>query len=220
MTMIQESVEQQQHWKQLVFERFLEILHAPYGDFEAIGNLAHVINEAESLQQAIAFLSTSPQAKYAIQNRLPLGAVDLQQLQELPQETLGDRYSDHMLRNHLKPIVTQPVESDLNYVTTHMAEIHDIWHVMIDADVDMPGEMKLHAFTAAQFRYARFSFAMLAKNLMKAAVDDLELAEEWMNAMTEGWVMGKRAQTLFGVQWQTLWQVPVKELRAEWNILA
>jgi ubiquinone biosynthesis protein COQ4 len=218
MTMIQESVDQHQQWKQLVFERFLEILHAPYGDFQAIGHLAHAINDAESLQQAIDYLSTYPHAKHAIQKHLPLGEVDLQQLHELPQETLGYRYSDHMLRNNLKPITTQPVDSDLNFVTTHMAEVHDIWHIMADADVDMPGEMKLHAFTAAQLRCARFSFAMLAKNLMKATVDDLALAEQLMDALTEGWLMGKRAKPIFGLQWQTLWQVPVKQLQAEWNI--
>ncbi|OKH36777.1 hypothetical protein NIES2101_36860 [Calothrix sp. HK-06] len=61
-----------------VFDSFLEILKVPYGDFQAIWNLANAINDVESLKQTVEWLSQHPTAKYAFQNRLVLESVDLE----------------------------------------------------------------------------------------------------------------------------------------------
>lgn len=212
-------VGQHPQWKMLVFERFIEILKAPYGDFQAIWNLANAINDEEGFRRTVELLSVHPLAKNAIQNRLLLGAINLQQLHSLPEDTLGYAYSDHLLCNGLNPIQSQMVDYDYDYLILHLTEVHDIWHVVIDADTSMAGETKLQAFVAAQLRTSRFSFAMLAKNLLKTAVEDLELAEQLMDALTEGWRIGKQAQPLFGVQWNTLWDIPLIQLQAKWNVL-
>lgn len=215
-----DSVDVHSQWKMLVFERFVQIVKAPYGDFQAIWNLANAVNDEAGLRRTVEFLCVHPSAKEAIQNRLLLGAVDVQQLHSLPAETLGYAYSDHLLRNGLNPIQSRIVEDEYDYLIAHLTEVHDIWHVVINADTSMVGETKLQAFVAAQLRASRFSFAMLAKNLLKTAVEDLDLAEQLMDALTEGWHMGKQAQPLFGVQWNTLWNVPLVELQARWNLLS
>lgn len=214
-----DSAEQHSQWKMQVFERFMQILKAPYGDFQAIWNLANAINDEAGFRRTVELLSAHPLAKNAIQNRLLLGAIDLQQLHALPQETLGYAYSDHLLRNGLTPIQSQVVKDEYDYLIVHLTEVHDIWHVVINADISMAGETKLQAFVAAQLRASRFSFAMLAKNLLKTAVEDLDLAEQLMDALTEGWRIGKQAQPLFGVQWNTLWDMPLIDLQAKWNVL-
>jgi ubiquinone biosynthesis protein COQ4 len=214
-----DSVGQHFQWKMLAFERFMQIVKAPYGDFQAIWNLANALHDEEGFKRTVEFLSLHPSARAAIQNRLLLGAIDLQQLHSLPAETLGYTYSDHLLRNSLNPIQSQMVENDYDYLIAHLAEVHDIWHVVINSDTSMTGETKLQAFVAAQLRASRFSFAMLAKNLLKAAVEDLDLAEQLMDALAEGWSMGKQAHPLFGVQWNTLWDIPLVKLQAKWNLL-
>ena len=40
-----------------------------------------------------------------------------------------------------------------------------------------------------------------------------------MEALTKGWMMGKKAKPLFGIDWNTLWETPIDELRASLNIL-
>ncbi len=60
--------------------------------------------------------------------------------------------------------------------------------------------------------------ALLAKNLLKTALEDLELCEEHLNALTTGWKMGKQAQPLFGIRWNTLWETPLSELQAQFNL--
>lgn len=208
-----------QQWKILIFERFMEILKAPYGDFSAIGNLANAINDGQSLNQIVELLSRHSQAKYAFQHRLQLGTINLQQLHSLSKDTLGYAYAEHMLSNGLEPIPTRVVNNDYDYLIVHLTETHDIWHVVINADTTMAGEIKLHAFVAAQLQMSRFYLAMLAKNLLKTAVEDLDLAPMHMDAMTQGWLMGKQAQPLFGIAWNRLWAIPLSQLQAQWNIL-
>jgi len=216
---IKDLDEPDSQWKMQVFERFLQILKAPYGDFQAIWNLANAVNDEAGFRRTIEWLSVHPSANNAIQNRLRLGVIDLQQLHSLPAETLGYAYSDHLLRNGLNPIQSQMVEDEYDYLIVHLTEVHDIWHVVINADTSMAGETKLQAFVAAQLRTSRFSLAMLAKNLLKTAVEELDLAEQLMDALTEGWRLGKQAHLLFGVQWNTLWDIPLIELQDKWNVL-
>ncbi len=214
-----DSVNKNQQWQELVFKSFLQILRAPYGDFGSIWNLANVINDEDSLRETITLLSCHAPAKSAIQSRFLLGMIDLQQLNCLPKETLGYIYSEHMLRNGLKLIPCQTVKNDFDYLMVHLTEVHDIWHVVINADTSMAGETKLQAFVAAQLRNSRFSFAMLAKNLLKASVEDLVLAEQLMNALTAGWLLGKQSQPIFGIRWDELWEVPLTKLQEQLAIL-
>jgi ubiquinone biosynthesis protein COQ4 len=208
-----------QQWKMQVYDRFLEILKAPYGDFQAIGNLANSINDIESIQETVELLSQHPTAKYAFQNRLFLEAYDLEQLQTLNENTLGYMYSNHMKSNNLKPIKLPLIDNDDMYLMFHLTETHDIWHVVTGSDTSMAGETKLQSFVAAQLQTSRFSFAMLAKNLLKTAVEDLELAQLLMDSLATGWVMGKQAQPLFGIQWNKLWDMPLTQLQLQLNIL-
>lgn len=60
--------------------------------------------------------------------------------------------------------------------------------------------------------------ALLSKNLLKAALEDIELSGEYMNALVEGWLMGKQAKPLFGIQWNILWETPLETLRTQLNL--
>jgi ubiquinone biosynthesis protein Coq4 len=59
---------------------------------------------------------------------------------------------------------------------------------------------------------------MLARSLLKTAIDAIEQADQHMDALTRGWMMGKQAHPLFGIRWNTLWEMPLEQLRTELNI--
>ena len=59
---------------------------------------------------------------------------------------------------------------------------------------------------------------LLAKNLLKTAIEDMDLCSQHMEAVVRGWIMGQQAQPLFGVPWNTLWEKPLEEIRTELNI--
>lgn len=212
-------MDKNQLWKMQVYESFLEILKAPYGDFQAIGNFANAINDTESLKETVDLLSQHSTAKYAFQNRLLLKADDLDQLQTLNENTLGYMYSNHMKSNNLISIKLPIIDNDYMYLMFHLTETHDIWHVVTGSDTSMAGETRLQSFVAAQLQTSRFSFAMLAKNLLKTAIEDLELAQLLMDSLATGWVMGKQAQPLFGIQWDKFWEMPLTQLQLQLNIV-
>jgi ubiquinone biosynthesis protein COQ4 len=205
-----------QQWRSLLIAyRFWQIVKAPYGDFSGIGRLSNAITDEKNAKQLLEFLLQSAQTKQALQTRPRLGTIDLQQLHQLPSNTLGYIYADHMLRNGFNPPPNTPANDPASYLGAHLLETHDIWHIVTGCDTDKAGEIKLQGFYAAQIYPSRLWLAMLAKNLLKTALEDVELCGSHLDALTEGWMLGKRAKPLFGIQWNTMWETPLPELRQQ-----
>jgi ubiquinone biosynthesis protein COQ4 len=202
-----------------IMESFLSLVKSPYGDFAAIGKLSRILNDPDTLQKNVTFLSLMPQGKQAFVDRHLLGKVDLQQLHQLPNDTLGYMYADHMLRNGLTPLPVSEIANDpFVFLGVHIAETHDIWHVVTGCDTDKPGEVQLEAFYRAQLDPDRLFLALLAKNLLKTAMYEVELCDRIMDGLTQGWMMGKRAKPLFGIQWNKLWETSLADVRTSLNI--
>ncbi|MBC1221503.1 hypothetical protein GNF10_11805 [Nostoc sp. UCD121] len=202
-----------------ILESFLELVKSPYGDFAAIGKLSRFLNDPATLQKIVAFLSLTPQGKQAFVDRPLLGKIDLQQLHQLPNHTLGYLYADHMIRKGLNPPpINEIVNDPFMFLGTHIGETHDIWHVVTGCDTDKPGEVQLEAFYIAQLAPDRLFLALLAKNLLKTAMYEVELCEQIMDGLTQGWMMGKRAKPLFGIEWNRLWETPLEDVQTSLNI--
>ena len=213
-----DSISAKQQWEQSLISSFLDIVKAPDGDFAAVNKLAKASSDSESFQLLVTRLSQHPQGKKAFENRLSLGAIDLDQLRNLPENTLGHLYAEHMIQNQLKLIQAPPAESDYHFITTHFAETHDIWHVVTGSKTNIFGEIQLEAFCVAQVEVSRFWLALLTKNLLKSVLYDIETATQYMDALTKGWHMGKKAKPLFGIDWNTLWETPLEQVRASLNV--
>jgi ubiquinone biosynthesis protein Coq4 len=207
-----------QQWEESVLSSFLDMVRAPDGDFPTLDRLIRAVSDRDSLLLMVELLSRHPQGKAAFENRPRLGNLDLVQLQNLPENTLGYAYADHLLSNGLKPLQAQEVESDFHFLNAHITETHDIWHIVTGCNTNILGEIQLEAFYVAQLEFSRFWLSLLAKNLLKAVVYDIELSTNYMEAIAKGWVMGKQAKPLFGIAWNTLWATPLSEVRESLNI--
>lgn len=209
----------QQLRKLVMGYRFMQLVNAPYGDFSKIGQLSQASNDDDSIQLVIDFLSSYPQGKNALKKQPLLGNIDLAELHQLPENTVGYAYADHMLRNGFTPPPAQEITQDnFSFIHAHLFETHDIWHVVTGCPTTKAGEIKLEAFCAAQIYPARFWLAMLAKNLLKTALEDIELCSDHLDALTQGWLLGKQAEPLFGLEWNTLWKTPLDQLRIQLNL--
>lgn len=204
--------------QEAMLSSLMMIVRAEDGDFSAIDPLVVASGDPDSLNLIIQHLARHPQCKIALTNRQSLGAIDLTALQQLPIDTLGYRYAHHLSSNRLKQLVAAPATSAAEFIDIHLRETHDLWHVVTDSPVGILGEIKLQGFCVAQLQLSRFWLALLTKNLAKAAVYDIEVADAYMNAVTTGWMMGKAAQPLFGVDWHALWELPLDRVRASLNI--
>jgi ubiquinone biosynthesis protein COQ4 len=196
----------------------LDMVRVSDGDFTTIGQLGKASSDRETLQLMVNRISLHPQGKKAFESHARLGVIDLEVLRKLSENTLGYLYAEHMLSNQIKPLQTQPAENDHQFLGTHIAETHDIWHVVTGSKIDILGEIQLEAFYVAQLEVSRFWLALLTKNLLKALVYDIEIATQYMEALTKGWIMGKKAEPLFGVDWNTLWDAPIEQVRDSFNI--
>ncbi|MGL5876151.1 MAG: Coq4 family protein [Xenococcaceae cyanobacterium] len=216
---MQTTKDARQQWQDLAFESFFNMVKAPDGDFDAIAQLSNALNDDESLKTMVEFLSLHPQGKQAFLNRPRLGNVDLHKLHQLDISTFGYIYADHMLKNHLTPLQASQVNNDYEFLAAHITETHDLWHVVTGCDTNILGEIKLEAFYVSQLYASRFWLALLAKNLLKAVVYEVEVADRYMDAITQGWLMAKQAKPLFGIQWNTLWEVSLQDVRTSLNII-
>ena len=123
-----------------------------------------------------------------------------------------------MLQNGLKPLQIKPSSNDYEFLDAHITETHDIWHVVTGFNTSIIGEIQLEAFYVSQLQASRFWLALIAKNLLKSVVYDIERSAEYMDAITQGWIMARQAKPLFGIDWKSLWSTPLDEVRDVLNI--
>ncbi|ALF52432.1 hypothetical protein ACX27_05530 [Nostoc piscinale CENA21] len=206
-------------WHDQALSSIINMIKAPDGDFDSLGKLANAVGDEQSLQKLVEFLRTTPQGQQAFEQRPRLDNVDLETLYRLPTNTLGYAYANHLLKNNLKPLAAGKVEDDYQFLGAHLTETHDIWHIVTDCKTDIFGEIQLEAFYVAQLQFSRFWLGLLAKNLVKATIYNIEVSTKYMDAITRGWLMGKQAQPLFGVEWSLLLAKPLEDIRTSFNII-
>ena len=208
----------QQKWEELVLQTFLEMVRTKDGDLEVVAKLSQVLAEDDSLKSMATFLREHPEGKQAFEEYPRLDNVDFNQLHKLPTNTLGYAYSNHMWQRGLTPFQPKQATNDYEFIGAHISETHDIWHVVTGCDTDIIGEIRLEAFYVKQLRFSRFWLSLLAKNLLKTTIYQIENSEKYLETITEGWMMAKNAQPLFGIQWNKLWHIPLEDIRANLKI--
>jgi ubiquinone biosynthesis protein COQ4 len=212
------SLQNPHTWQQSLLSSIVEIAQVEDGDFTAIDRLLSASGDRKSLYLTVEHLSQYPHSQTALANRQPLGMLDFAALSQLPTDTLGYHYADYMLSNQLKQLETKPATNEYEFIDVHLRETHDLWHIVTGSSIDILGEIQLQGFCIAQLQLSRFWLALLTKNLLKSLIYDIEVADRYMMALTTGWMMGKTAQPLFGVDWIALWETPLAQVRASLDI--
>lgn len=166
---------------------------------------------AAEITQAIA---RHPQHAAALRDRPRIGRIDLGALSRCAPGTLGRAVHDDLTRMGIDPadMVIPTVKSDFDYVRAHMRETHDIWHVVTGFGTDVAGELGLQAFYFAQFR-APLPPVLFVVGFLNTVLYSMDDGERRMRAIVRGWLLGRKAQTLFGVRWAELWDTPLDEVR-------
>jgi ubiquinone biosynthesis protein COQ4 len=168
--------------------------------------------------EMIEALKRDPRTADALQARRAFGPIDLAVLAPLPPGTLGRDFFDHCQARSLDPnLVHVPPTDEIGWMLNHLYQTHDIWHVVTGWDNDLQGEVGLGSFYSAQFGSPTFFGYMLALILLNVVFRRAEL-EPVMSAMSEGFAAGQRAEPMFGVHWDELWETPTAELRARFGI--
>jgi len=186
---------------------------------ENVFSVVSAISTPELFEEMEEHLSSNPQGARAIRDRVRLGRIDLERLSALPEGTLGREFALFLTERGLTPetLTDQAQEVD-EYISTHLYETHDIWHVVTNFDTDIEGEIGLQAFYLAQHPWEKLAPITMGVAMFKAALSDEVHPTALLEALVAGWRMGKQAEPLFGLDWAERWEQPLSALRREFDV--
>jgi len=196
---------------------FVRLVRDPLCDLTPVFKLVDGINQPEYISHIERWFVDH--GVDAMATRPRRGDVDVEALLKLPTNTLGYAFAMFIRDNDLS-VDALPVLDDENsggYISAHLYETHDIWHVVTGFEPDVAGELGLQAFYLAQFpaKLPLLLFSAASLNTVLYAYGD---ARRRMNAMVRGWILGRRAKQLFGVDWKHMWSEPLVNVRAQLNV--
>jgi ubiquinone biosynthesis protein Coq4 len=178
--------------------------------------LADISEDSEEVRAFVSRLRHDPRFAEAMANRPRLGRVDPNALLRLPEGTLGRAYAEFMTARGLSHEDLELVEGDDDraFAISHLRETHDLWHVATGFDTDVAGELGLQAVYLAQFA-TPLPVMLLTVGMLNTMLRGMADAPRRLEAITRGWLLGKRARPLFGLDWGARFTQPLEELRRE-----
>ena len=147
--------------------------------------------------------------------------IDMVRLRALPKGTFGRSVADFYDENGLTPSAIPSLEAvdDASYVSAHLYETHDVWHVATSFGTSVAEEIGLQAVYAAQMP-GRLAPILVAGGLLQGALWVHDDFVPRMAAVARGYAIGKRAQPLFGVRWDEMWEMRVEDVRRRLGVSA
>jgi ubiquinone biosynthesis protein COQ4 len=202
----------------LIFKSFFAMLTGEES-LQSVGEMSDALVETPAFDLVAQHLKRDPACAVLIRDRYIPPAHDLNQLLTYPQNSLGYLYATAMKESGFDPNLhaDMTAESDAKYVELRLSQTHDIWHVVTGFDTSAIGEIGLQAFHLPQFPYP-LATMLIANSLMSSTLLDPEELPHLLEAIAQGWQMGKTARALFAQKWEEAWDKPLEQWQAELNI--
>ena len=169
-------------------------------------------------EETVASLKRHPHTAEALRARRVFGPIALEDLEGMPDGTLGRVFADHCRARQIDPnLIHVPPTDEVGWLLNHLYQTHDIWHVVTGWGNDLPGEVGLGAFYAAQLRSPAF-FGYLLSLIFLNVISRRSDLDAIFAAFSAGYRAGRRAEPIFGVGWDELWGAPLAEVRARFAV--
>ena len=183
--------------------------------------------ETSTLDAFSRLMVSSPGADLMLSDRFLSQSPDIDMLQGCPSGSLGRAYWQYLEDNKLD--INLLLESD--FIPAHKArgedeghlaergfQLHDLFHVLTGYDTTSLGEVKVVSFTVAQAP-APYPAMIIASRPLQMVLYQPELLPFVMDAITEGWMKGRKAEPLLPVHWEDHWHEPLNELQTRYNLI-
>ncbi len=168
--------------------------------------------------ETVAWLKREPRAAAVLAGESELGPIVLAELEGLPAGTLGRVFAEHCRTRQLDPnLIHVPPDDEVGRLLNHLYQTHDVWHVLTGWGNDLPGEVGLGAFYAAQLGAPPFFGFLVALIYLNVVWRRADLGEVF-TAFSTGYRAGQRAASIFGAPWEELWATPIAELRERFAV--
>ncbi|MGD2180862.1 Coq4 family protein [Lusitaniella coriacea] len=147
--------------------------------------------------------------------------IDLEELSQLPEGTLGYEYAQHMKRNNIHPLV---ISSDLieaakaNPFALRFTATHDIFHILLGFDTTYAGEVGVLGFMIGQ-GYSKFlqAYEPVVKHFYPFILRSQ--AQQIRANLDRGKALGEQAKCLLAYRFEDNWSRPIEDIRAELRLV-
>ena len=192
-----------------------------FGDnsLETVGKLTYGLLETPAYDLVARHLNQDPACAALIRDRYIPPAHDLEALLTLPPDSLGYIYAAEMKRKGFDPNLHagMTAKSDAEYVELRLSQTHDLWHIITGFDTYVVGEIGLQAFHLPQFSYP-LATMLVANSLISTTLKEPEMLPKLLEAIAQGFQMGKTAKPLFAQKWEEGWEKPLAQWQEKLNI--
>lgn len=180
----------------------------------------------EALQAFDDMALANPVAEKMLQERYLSPAPDLEYLAALPENTLGRAFERYIRKNELDVKLLREsafIEAHrtrgekVGYLAERGFQLHDMFHVLTGFDTSPLGEVRVVSFTVAQSP-APYPAMIIASRPLQMVLYRPELLPPLMDAISEGWTLGRRSRPLMDVRWEDRWEEPLATIRAEYGL--
>jgi len=184
------------------------------------------LGDEAALQGFDALALGNPQADAMLKDRYLSPVPDVEELGSLPDGTLGREFVRYLVDNDLDANLLResafiPAHrargEDEGYLAARGFQLHDLFHVLTGYDTTPLGEVRVVSFTVAQTP-APYPAMIIATRPLQMVLYKPELLPVVMDAITEGWALGRRAKPLMGVHWEEYWESPLSDLRQAYGL--
>lgn len=148
--------------------------------------------------------------------------IDLEQLSQLPEGTLGYEYAQHMQNNGIQPLeVSDDLREEakrhpfaLRYTVTH-----DIFHILLGFDTSYVGEAGVFGFTVGQNYTKTLNLTYPLIKLIFLLIKPWQ-AKEILASARRGKELGEQAVCLLAYRFEEYWTRPITDIRAELGLVS
>jgi ubiquinone biosynthesis protein COQ4 len=213
------EIQKQIHFQMLIiFKSFFAMLTGEES-LESVGEMSAALIETPAFDLAAEHLMRDPASAALIRSRYLPPIHDLEKLLTYPQDSLGYIYAAATKEKGFDPNLhaDMTAESDAQYVEVRLSQTHDIWHIVTGFDASPIGEIALQSFHLPQFPYP-LATMLVANSLMSSTLLAPEELPKLLNAIDQGWAMGKTSKSLFSQKWEEAWEKPLETWQAELGI--
>jgi ubiquinone biosynthesis protein Coq4 len=171
------------------------------------------------LHQLVDLFALTPTGADSLARRARIGPIDVAALAALLEGTLGRAFAEHLQRNGLDPnaLPTLDAQDDGSYARAHLYETHDVWHAVTGFGADVNGEVGLQAFYLGQFP-SKLALFLVAGGLLNSGFFAWDQCDARMKSVVRGYLLGRKAKPLLGVDWKALWEKPLSDVQRDLGI--
>jgi ubiquinone biosynthesis protein Coq4 len=186
---------------------------------QTVGDLTYGLLETSAYDLVAHHLNQDPDCAALIRDRYIPPAHDLETLLTYPTNSLGYIYAAEMKKKGFDPNLHagMTAKTDAEYVELRLSQTHDLWHIVTGFDTSVIGEIGLQAFHLPQFPYP-LAAMLVATSLISSTLKEPEMLPKLLEAIAQGFQMGKTAKPLFSQKWEEGWEKPLTQWQAELNI--